>query len=104
MPTLDKLLKAKNLLKSLSNERRLLLLCQLTDGEKNVTELGELVGISQSSISQHLARLRADGLVKTRRASQTIYYSLNGPEAIALIATLHKIYCVKKSLKRSKQA
>lgn len=92
-PSPEKMLRAKNVLKALCNERRLLLLCQLTDGECSVNELKDLVGVSQSSISQHLARLRNDKLVKTRRAAQTVYYSLNGPEAITLIATLYRIYC-----------
>lgn len=96
LPPSEKLRHAKNLLKSLCNERRLLLLCQLTEGEKTVTELVEFVGVSQSSISQHLARLRNDGLVKTRRSAQTIYYSLKGPEAIAVIATLYRVYCLRR--------
>jgi DNA-binding transcriptional ArsR family regulator len=95
-PSPEKLCRAKHVLKALSNERRLLLLCQLTDGERTVTELVDFVGAGQSSISQHLARLREDGLVKTRRSSQTVYYSLNGPEAITLIATLYRVYCSKR--------
>lgn len=91
------MLRVKNVLKSISNQQRLMLLCQLTEGEKNVTELIDLVGGAQSSISQHLARLRNDKLVKTRRSSQTIYYSLDGPEAIALIATLYRAFCIRKS-------
>lgn len=95
LPLAENIQRARGLLKALSNERRLLLLCQLTEGERSVNDLCLRTGVSQSSTSQHLARLRNGGLVKTRRSSQTIYYSLKGPEAIALIATLYKVYCRK---------
>lgn len=85
--------RASILLKAMSNERRLLILCHLVDGEKSVGELEPLVGLSQSALSQHLARLRRDRLVCTRRSAQTIYYSLQGPEAHAVMATLHGLYC-----------
>ena len=85
--------KASELLKAMSNEKRLMILCYLADGEKAVGAMEKLVGLSQSALSQHLARLRRDGLVKTRRASQTIYYSLAGGEAQAIMETLHGIYC-----------
>ena len=84
---------ASTLLKAMANERRLLILCYLAEGERSVGELEELIGISQSALSQHLARLRRDGLVKTRRSSQTIYYSLAGGEAAAIMETLHGLYC-----------
>lgn len=64
------------LLKALSNERRLLIICALKKGEKSVGELEDIIGLSQSALSQHLARLRRDGAVVTRRDAQTIYYSL----------------------------
>jgi len=64
------------LLKSISNERRLIILCALNCGEKSVGELEEIIGLSQSALSQHLARLRRDKLVSTRREAQTIYYSV----------------------------
>lgn len=85
--------KASELLKAMSNEKRLMILCYLANGEKAVGEMEKLVGLSQSALSQHLARLRRDGLVKTRRASQTIFYSLAGGEAQAIMETLHGIYC-----------
>lgn len=85
--------KAGALLKSMANERRLLILCNLAQGEKSVGELEELVGLSQSALSQHLARLRRDRLVGTRRAAQTIYYSLSGREAGAIMETLYSLYC-----------
>lgn len=85
--------RASELLKAMSNEKRLMILCYLAQGEKAVGEMEQLIGLSQSALSQHLARLRRDGLVKTRRSSQTIYYSLAGGEATAVMETLHSIYC-----------
>ncbi|WP_051340467.1 ArsR/SmtB family transcription factor [Azospirillum halopraeferens] len=85
--------KASTLLKAMSNERRLLILCHLSMGEKSVGELEDLVGLSQSALSQHLARLRRDKLVRTRRSAQNIYYSLSGGEAKAIMGTLHSLYC-----------
>ena len=86
--------EAADFLRALSNRPRLLILCHLQEaGELTVSQLVECVGISQSALSQHLARLRRDGLVRTRRASQTIYYRMAGSEAPAVLATLHKLYC-----------
>lgn len=73
--------EAASLFKALSNEKRLLIVCALYKGEKSVGKLEEIVDLSQSALSQHLAKLRADNLVSTRRVAQTIYYSLNS-EAI----------------------
>ena len=87
--------RASTLLKAMSNEHRLMILCQLGDSEKCVGELERIIGLSQSALSQHLARLRRDDLVKTRRAAQTIFYSLAGPEARAVIGTLYDLYCEK---------
>lgn len=89
----DKAGQATRLLKSLANDRRLLILCHLSQGEKSVGELERLVDLSQSALSQHLARLRRDNLVQTRRAAQTIYYSVASPEADAVLQTLYKLYC-----------
>ncbi len=83
---------ASGLLKAMSNERRLLILCHLMQGEKSVGELAELIGIGQSALSQQLARLRNAELVKTRRKAQQIYYSLSGKNARAIIRALHKIF------------
>lgn len=88
--------RASELLKAMSNEKRLMILCYLAQGEKAVGEMEQLIGLSQSALSQHLARLRRDGLVKTRRSSQTIYYSLAGGEATAVMETLHGIYCCRE--------
>lgn len=88
---------AAALLKALANEHRLAILCRLATGEASVGELTTAVGLSQSALSQHLARLRADGLVTTRRASQQIFYSLASDEAKQLLDTLHGIYCASKA-------
>ncbi len=83
---------AAGLLKALSNERRLMIVCALYKGEKSVGELEKLVGLSQSALSQHLARLRRDQLVETRRNAQTIYYSLNDRAIKSILHTLYDIY------------
>ncbi|HKK31888.1 MAG TPA: metalloregulator ArsR/SmtB family transcription factor [Alphaproteobacteria bacterium] len=85
--------EAARLLGAMSNPRRLMVLCQLVEGEMNVTALAEAVGLSQSALSQHLAKLREAGLVGTRREAQTIYYRLVGEEATEVLRTLHRIYC-----------
>ena len=85
--------EAEAFLKAMANRYRLMILCQLHQGEKSVTTLQGGVGLSQSALSQHLARLREDGLVKTRRESQTIFYSLATPNVSELIALLYRLYC-----------
>ena len=84
---------AAQLLKALANESRLMILCTLSEGELSVGQLNERVDLSQSALSQHLAVLRRDGLVRTRRESQTIYYSLATGPAGKMIDLLHDIYC-----------
>ncbi len=84
---------AVSLLKSISNENRLMILCHLGQGEMSVTELNERIDLSQSALSQHLAVLRRDELVSTRRESQTIYYSLVSEEAARLIGFLYSEFC-----------
>ncbi|MCB1691697.1 MAG: helix-turn-helix transcriptional regulator [Pseudomonadales bacterium] len=84
---------AAGLLKALANKNRLMVLCILAGGELSVTELLSKVPLSQSALSQHLAVLRNDGLVETRRQSQTIYYSLADHKARQVIELLHSIYC-----------
>jgi ArsR family transcriptional regulator, virulence genes transcriptional regulator len=88
--------RACALLKALSNEVRLMLVCQLADGEQSVGELQEFVGLSQSAVSQHLALLREHALVKTRRAGQSVFYRLASGEAAAVIRTLHAQFCVRR--------
>ncbi|KXS39208.1 MAG: ArsR family transcriptional regulator [Halomonadaceae bacterium T82-2] len=83
---------ATNLLKAMANENRLRILCLLDDTELSVSELNKRLSLSQSALSQHLAILRREGLVNTRRASQTIYYSLHGNHARALVETLAGLF------------
>jgi ArsR family transcriptional regulator, virulence genes transcriptional regulator len=85
--------EAERLLKAMASRPRLMVLCELLKGERTVTALHEAVGLSMSAISQHLARLRADELVSTRRESQTIFYSLADPGATRILETLYSIYC-----------
>jgi DNA-binding transcriptional ArsR family regulator len=85
--------RASVLLKAMGNPHRLMILCQLVKGEKCVSELERIVGLSQSALSQHLAKLRQLKLVQTRRQAQTIYYGLAGGEAAAVIETLYRLYC-----------
>lgn len=84
--------KASALLKALANEKRLMIVCTLSQGEKNVGELEAVVGLSQSALSQHLARLRRDGVVDTRREAQTIYYSIKDKAVPAVLACLNRLY------------
>jgi ArsR family transcriptional regulator len=84
---------AARLLKALANEHRLMILCKLTEGELSVGDLVEAIGLSQSALSQHLAKLRADRLVATRRDAQTIYYRLASPDAARVLEVLADIYC-----------
>ncbi|WP_227370611.1 ArsR/SmtB family transcription factor [Halomonas sp. M20] len=83
---------ATNLLKAMANENRLRILCLLDETELSVSELNSRLALSQSALSQHLAILRREGLVNTRRSSQTIYYSLQGNEARTVVDTLAKLY------------
>lgn len=85
--------RAAALLRSIGSKWRLLVLCQLVKGEKSVGELERVIGLSQSALSQHLMVLRRNDLVKTRRAAQMIYYSLNGKEVTAILSTLYDLYC-----------
>jgi len=84
---------AAGLMKALGNESRLMILCTLVDGERSVGELNAVIPLSQSALSQQLARLRGQGLVQTRRESQTIYYSLAPGPVDEIIHVLHNIYC-----------
>lgn len=81
------------LLKSLANPDRLAILCSLIDGEKNVGHIEESLGIRQPTLSQQLARLRADELVSTRRDGKVIYYQIASSEAERVIGVLYSIYC-----------
>ena len=85
--------RASELLAAMANPRRLMVLCKLIEGEKSVTALADSVGLSQSALSQHLAKLRDRGLVKTRRDAQTIYYSIGSEEVRGILSTLYGFYC-----------
>jgi len=85
--------EAAGFLRMLANDRRLMILCELSKKERSVGELGEVIGLSQSAVSQHLARLRHSHLVRTRRESRTIYYSLVGPGVTKVIGALYELYC-----------
>jgi len=84
---------ASELLKSLANRHRLLILCQLVERERSVGELADFLGIRDSTVSQHLALLRRDGIVAARRDGQTIWYSISSPPARALVEALYRVYC-----------
>lgn len=81
------------LLKTLANEMRMSILCLLCEGEMSVGELNKHLDLSQSALSQHLAVLRKQGIVATRRESQVVYYRLGDENATRIIQTLHDIYC-----------
>jgi DNA-binding transcriptional ArsR family regulator len=85
--------RASRFLKALANENRLMLLCILSEGEYSVTELEELLGIRQPTLSQQLARLRADELVRTRREGKTIYYALTSAEARDVMEVIYRHFC-----------
>jgi len=87
--------KATSVLRVMANEDRLLLLCQLTHGEKSVGELEQLLDIRQPTLSQQLGVLRIDGLVVTRREGKRIYYSVADANVLALLKTLYELYCPK---------
>jgi DNA-binding transcriptional ArsR family regulator len=85
--------KASDLLGAMANTSRLMILCQLADGEKSVSDLQPMIGLSQSALSQHLAVLRRKHLVRTRRSGQSIYYALASGQAASIMATLHEQFC-----------
>ncbi len=94
--------EAESFLKALANRHRLMVLCQLHGGELSVTKLQEAIGLSQSSLSQHLARLRQDKLVKTRRESQTIFYSLANEDVSRIIGLLYEMFCADQCANAAK--
>lgn len=85
--------QAGRLLGAMANEKRLMILCQLVGEERSVNELAEALDLRQSTVSQHLALLRKDGLVECRREAQSQLYSLTGREARAVLETLYQLYC-----------
>ena len=84
---------ACELLKAMANEWRLMILCQLSEGEKTVSELQGMLGLSQSALSQHLAVLRREKIVRARKHAQSVSYSLSGDEATRVMETLHDLFC-----------
>jgi len=91
--------QASDLLKALSNRHRLLIICQLIDGERSVGDLAGFLNLRDSTVSQHLALLRKDGLVAARRDAQTIYYSIASGPAREILKTLYQVYCAPKARK-----
>lgn len=85
--------KAEAMLKILANAKRLMILCHLVKGEKTVGELAGLVSLSQSALSQHLAKMRALNLVETDKKGQEVFYRIENREVEAILSTLHLIYC-----------
>jgi DNA-binding transcriptional ArsR family regulator len=90
--------KASELLKSLANRHRLLIVCQLIEGERSVGELAGFLAIRDSTVSQHLALLRKDGVVAARRDGQTIWYSISSAPAREVLEALYKVYCAPQPL------
>lgn len=89
--------QASELLKALANRHRLLIICQLIDGERSVGELAEFLNLRNSTVSQHLALLRKDGLVSARREAQTIFYSIASEPAREVLKTLYQAFCAPRS-------
>ncbi len=96
-------MEAEELLKALANSHRLMILCELKDGERSVSALERVVPLTQSALSQHLAKLREGGFVTTRREAQTIYYSLSDSRVSRLIEALHEIFCAPAKSKGRRQ-
>jgi DNA-binding transcriptional ArsR family regulator len=92
----EKAKRAAEFLKALSHESRLLILCMLAEGEKSVTEIERALELRQPTVSQQLARLRADGLVATRRDGKAIYYSLASEEARIILGAVYEVFCGPK--------
>ena len=93
---------ASELLKALSNRHRLLIVCQLIDGERSVGDLAAFLGLRDSTVSQHLSLLRRDGLVSARRDAQTIYYSIASDPAREVLKTLYQVYCAPPKARKTK--
>ena len=90
--------QASELLRSLGNRHRLLILCQLTEGERSVGDLAGFLKLRDSTVSQHLSLLRREGLVRARRDGQTIWYSIASPPARRVLETLFEIFCKPDSM------
>ena len=95
--------EAATLLKALANPARLRVLCELHHGERSVTALETAVGLSQSALSQHLAKLRQSGIVATRREAQTIYYRVADPRALQLLKLMYELFCAPDGNRKAKR-
>jgi ArsR family transcriptional regulator, virulence genes transcriptional regulator len=93
--------KAEAMLKQLAHAGRLLILCSLTEGEKTVGQLMQLVDLSQSAVSQHLAKLRDANLVECEKRGQMAYYRISSVEAQSILSVLYKIYCKPQQSKKN---
>ncbi len=91
----DKAKKAADFLKALAHENRLMILCNLSQGEKSVSELERILDLRQPTVSQQLARLRMDGLVSARRDGKTIYYSVASADARVIVGAVYQVFCQK---------
>lgn len=94
----EKAEEASRLLTAMANTKRLMVMCNLLEGEKSVGELAELVGLSQAALSQHLGKMRALNLVATRRDGQTIYYGLASQQVRDILETLYRLFCAPNSV------
>lgn len=101
---LDRAREASDFLKAFSHESRLLILCLLSEGERSVTELEEILSLRQANVSQQLARLRLDGLVTTRRDGKTVYYNLAGDDVRTLLSAMYDIFCQPNAGARTEAA
>jgi DNA-binding transcriptional ArsR family regulator len=95
--------QASELLKALANRHRLLIICQLIEAERSVGELAEFLNLRDSTVSQHLALLRKDGLVSARRDAQTIYYSIASKPAREVLKALYEVFCASQKPARPKR-
>src|SRR5581483_3607281 len=91
----DNAKRASEFLKALAHKSRLMMLCILAEGEKSVSELEKDLGLRQPTVSQQLARLRAEGLVSTRREGKTIYYTLASEDARTIVSAIYEVFCRK---------
>lgn len=87
--------RASQLLRVMSNEKRLMILCNLIDGERSVQQLQDLTGLAQSTVSQQLAVLRGERIVRYRREAQSVFYQIDSAEAAAILETLHRVFCAE---------
>jgi DNA-binding transcriptional ArsR family regulator len=96
--------QASELLKALSNPTRLKILCSLVESEKSVGQIADALGVRENNVSQHLALLRKDSLVRTRREGQTIYYSIDDPAAQQVIVLLHELFCGAEEISMARRS